>query len=343
MLDLYEKKQRALPSTETRQFLEDTVAWFNRKNDGHMGKWQYCDPLYTNDPARGSVLWRQWVESESSFYMLKSQTNLIARYATDIVELVGPIDTIIDIGPGEQKAVQTNTVPFVKASANFINKYVSIDLCESYAYDAARIVSTLDDKIDTFPLHQDFLLSKPNYPASANVLGLCFGGIVGNYAGPQEATDAIPMLIRELRLLRKNIPSGGHLLVGLDANQDKQSLYESYDHPAHAAYEINVLYQIKRDLIPDETGFKPEKWGYRMAWYPRSYQFCHIAEALEEQYFMLEGKEYFIAKGEQFVVDNSFKFPVGVFQHAAFRAGYMVEASFLDDDNRMALHVLKAV
>lgn len=341
MLNLYEQKLLSLPEAETKQFLEDTIAWFDRKNDGHMGKWQYCDPLYEDDPARGSVLWREWAQAKSAFYMLKSQSDLIACHAPDIIKMTGPIDTIVDLGPGERQAVQTNTVPFIRSASDFIKTYVSIDLCESYAEDAAEIVSSLSQDIEAYPLNQDFLLSKPYYPASSKVLGLCFGGIVGNYAGPQGAKDAIPMLVRELELLRKNMPHGGHLLVGLDANQNEQSLYASYDHPAHADYEINVLYQIKRDLIPDQAGFKPDQWKYEMAWYAQSYQFCHIAEATEDQRFVLAGKEYTISKGEQFVVDNSFKFPVGIFQQAALMAGYTVKASFLDDDRRMALHLLE--
>jgi uncharacterized SAM-dependent methyltransferase len=148
-------------------------------------------------------------------------------------------------------------------------------------------------------------------------------------------------LVKELILLRKNLPYGGHLLIGLDANQNEHSLYESYDHPAHSVYEINVLFQIKRDLIPNQAGFKPHDWKYEMAWYPESHQFCHIAEALSDQQFTLAGKDYSIARGEQFVVDNSFKFPVGILQQAALMAGYKPKASFLDDEKRMALHLLE--
>lgn len=341
MLNLVRKIQKSLPKTETKQFLEDTIAWFSRQNDGHMGKWQYCDPLYEGDPAQGSVLWREWAQAESAFYMLKSQTNLIARYAEDIVRMAGKIDTIVDLGPGEVQAIQSNTLPFVQAAKEWIKNYVSVDLCESYASDAAQIVEAQNPKIKTFPLNQDFLLAKPYYPASPKVLGLCFGGIVGNYAGTQGVKDAIPKLVKELKLLRKNMPYGGHLVVGLDANQNEQSLYASYDHPAHAVYEINVLHQIKRDLMPEQIGFKPEQWKYEMAWYPNSHQFCHIAEATADQNFKLAGKEYVITKGEQFVVDNSFKFPVGVFQQAALLAGYTVKASFLDDEKQMALHLLE--
>lgn len=340
MLTAIEQIQKSLPKTETKQFLEDTIAWFSRQNDGHMGKWQYCDPLYEGDPAQGSVLWREWAQADSAFYMLKSQTQLISRYANEIIKMTGPIDTIVDLGPGEVQAIQTNTLPFVDAAEEWMKTYVSIDLCESYANDAANIVSAHNPKIKTFPINQDFLLDRPYYPASPKVLGLCFGGIVGNYAGPQGVKDAIPKLVKELKLLRKNLPHGGHLLVGLDANQNEQSLYESYDHTAHAVYEINLMYQIKRDLVSEQTGFKPEAWKYEMAWYPNSYQFCHIAEALTDQQFTMAGKEYSISKGEQFVVDNSFKFPVGILQQAALMAGYTPKASFLDDDKRMALHLL---
>jgi uncharacterized SAM-dependent methyltransferase len=114
-----------------------------------------------------------------SFTCCGVKRSLFPAMPQEIVKMTGPIDTVVDLGPGEVQAVQTNTIPFIRAADEWIKNYVSVDLCESYANDAADIVSAHNPKVKTFPLNQDFLLAKPYYPASPKVLGLCFGGIVG--------------------------------------------------------------------------------------------------------------------------------------------------------------------
>jgi L-histidine Nalpha-methyltransferase len=324
-------------------FLRDVLAWFRKTNDGHMGKWQYFDPKFDDDPARGGLLWQEWVEAESHFYMLKSQSALISRCVKEIRELIGPVSTLLDLGPGEESAVVSNTFPFMKAFANGLRVYIPVDLCESFATRAASLVSKEGLNIEAYPRVADFTKTRLGLSPDEKTLALCFGGIIGNYEGFQNTGRATELLSTELQSLRQHIPLGSHIIFGLDANQDPASLYQSYDHPVHAAYEINVLYRIRRDLMPNETGFKPDKWKYSMAWYPEGHQFCHIAECTQSQNFLLSGQRFTFQVGEQLVVDNSFKFPVEVFQHSARLAGFETVKSFLDDQDRMALHLLKAV
>lgn len=317
-------------------FSRDVLDWFSKKRDGHMGKWQYFDPAYEDDPARGALLWEEWAQTD--FYMLKNQKQLIQKHAQDIANITGPIDLVLDLGPGELSAVESNTLPFMKAYAECLH-YVPVDICDSYADGAARFIHSHTGK-NCQPLNADFT-RKLEVPKTSNLIALCFGSIIGNYEGVQGVRYSVAHLVEELKLIKQNIPQGSYLLIGLDGNQDSQSLYNSYDHSIHGAYEINVLYKIKRDLLSAQSGFQPDKWRYAMCWYPKSYQFCHIAECKEDQTFQYMGQHFTFEKGEQLVVDNSFKFPVGIFQQAAIKAGYKPEASFLDDQKAMALHLLK--
>lgn len=322
-------------------FFHDTLMWFKKKNDGHMGKWQYCDPKYDGDSAKGSILWEKWVKSPSSYYMLRSQACLIQKYAKAILNLTGPIDILIDLGPGEKEAVHSNTIPFVNNLTHSLKAYIPVDLCKSYVDDAKKIVRKAAPKAIGFPHTHDFLNNIINYPKSPHTLALCFGGIIGNYAGTQRTQDFLPKLIGELEDIKRNLPLGGYIIIGLDANQDAFSLIDSYDHPFQAEFEINIMHRIKRDLFMHERGYNPNYWEYRVKWHANSFQICHLAHATKDQNFWM-GNDYInIRAGEEFVIDNSFKFPVGIFQQAAIHAGYEPLASYLDDEKRMALHLLR--
>ncbi len=323
-------------------FYKDTANWFNRKQDGHMGKWQYFLPKHAEDPARGALLWEEWANNPK-FYMLEKQRKLIQKHAEDIGKIFPNVEKIVDLGPGDGKAFITNTIPFLDIYKSALKKYVAIDICSSFCKEATTICKEHVTGIDATGVCKDFTHKISDTNNDDIMMGLCFGGIVGNYESVQNNKNSISLLIKELLLIKQNFPVGSAIIFGLDANQNTASLYESYDDPVHAAYEINVLHRIKRDIMPEQKGFTPDGWQYKMRWYPNSYQFCHIAQVIKRQVFWLDGKEFVFEEGEELVVDNSFKFPVGIFQQAAIRAGYEPLASYLDDDKRMALHVLRVV
>lgn len=327
------------PYIKGNQFLLDVMQWFSRERDGHMGKWQYFEPNYNGDPACGSDLWANWAKTD--FYMLQNQAYLIEENVNHIAGLTGSVHNIFDFGPGDKKAVYSNTMPFVEAYKNELRGYISVDICDRYAVEAASLVSDQYKNVVPNPICKDFTAQLP-VPKISKSIALCFGSIIGNYEGKQNSRNVFPKLINELKLIKQNLPSSSHIVIGLDGNNNENSLYESYDHEVHAAYEINVMHRIKRDLMPIEEGFMPDAWEYKMAWYPESYQFCHIAKSTADQSFYIGMQKFKIKKGDEFVVDNSYKFPAGVFQQASILAGYEPVASYQDSDKKMALHLLKA-
>ena len=49
------------PQLQLRQaFSIDAYGWLKGLRHGHMGKWQYGEPLHETDPVRGAPLWDVW-------------------------------------------------------------------------------------------------------------------------------------------------------------------------------------------------------------------------------------------------------------------------------------------
>ena len=91
----------------------------------------------------------------------------------------------------------------------------------------------------------------------------------------------------------------------------------------------------------EQDGFDPHAWKYSMKWYPEAYQFCHIAEATELQRFEMWGQQIRFIKGDQLIVDNSFKFPVLAMQKSAKKANTVYLRPFSDPEGRMVIHAIQ--
>lgn len=323
-------------------FEVDTYAWFNGTLHGHMGKWQYMEPAYKGDPVNGAHLWDKWArEASKGDNMLKRQSHIIDKKIDDMIALTGQCKTLIDLGPGGEEAVINNTVPIVQAYGDVLKKYIPIDINEEFVQGAESVVKSSNENIDCCGLHADFTNTGINICDEGKTVVFFNGGTIGNFEAAPNTPDAVNLMAGRISALKNSMPAGAIMFVGLEATQNVDLLYGDYDNPIHAAYEINMMHAIKRDLLSEEDGFDPYAWKYSMKWYPDAHQFCHIAEATELQRFEMWGQEMRFAKGAQLVIDNSFKFPVLAMQRAAQKAKTKYLKPFSDHDGRMVVHAIQ--
>jgi uncharacterized SAM-dependent methyltransferase len=319
-------------------FKTDVIDWFERKRHGHMGKWQYMSPNFVGDTCRGSELWDIWEQLSGSTNMLHRQKQIINDYAHDMAVLSGDRQTLIDLGPGATHAVESNTLPILHAFYGTIKKYISIDMDAYFSKESAAYIQQKFSNMNCEGHNTDFTKPILYLNPQGQVIALFNGGTIGNFEADPNVRNPIALMAKRITELKYNLPKETMLFIGLESTQDPETLYRDYDHPAHAEYEINVMHGIKRDLIPDEDGFNPYAWKYSMKWWPEAYQFCHIIEATEKQSFQIGGKKIIFFKGDQLVVDNSFKFPVLAMQRAVQMAGISYIKHFADTDSRMIIH-----
>lgn len=320
------------------EFARDSYDWLLGKRHGHMGKWQYLESQSHDDPVRGAELWDIWERAASDDNMLARQGAIIKAQATDIASLTSPRASMIDLGPGGIHAINQNTVPLLNAYDSIVS-YAAIDMAQEAADNACFHIASLFN-IKTTPIYGDFL-DLHHIENRNQCVALMMGGTIGNFEAEQNTPDAIKLIAQKILQLKKVLPKGTVLLVGLEATQEPALLYGDYDHPAHAEYEINIMHGIKRDVLPTQDGFDPYAWKYAMKWWPNAHQFCHLAEATEDQKFKMYGQTIQIKKGQQLVIDNSFKFPVLAMQRSAQLAKTNYLKPFFDTDRRMVIHSLQ--
>lgn len=317
------------------EFAKDTYDWLVGNRHGHMGKWQYLESEYEGDPVRGAELWDVWERAVGDDNMLARQGEIIKTQSEDIATLTAPRHSLIDLGPGGVHAINQNTVPLISAYGS-IESYAAIDIAREAADNACSHIADIFN-IRTTPIYGDFL-DLHHIENRDRCVALMMGGTIGNFEAEQNTPYAIELMARKIQQLKKVLPQGTVLLVGLEATQDQALLYGDYDHPTHAEYEINIMHGIKRDVLADQEGFNPYAWKYAMKWWPQAYQFCHLAEATVDQTFRIQGQTVEIKKGQQLVIDNSFKFPILAMQKSARLARTQYLKAFLDKDKRMVVH-----
>ncbi len=321
-------------------FESDTFDWFSGRS-GHMEKWQYLEPKGANDPVRGSKLWNIWEAAAADDNMLKRQGRIIAEQAADMTALTKPRHTLVDLGPGGINAVVRNTLPFIEQYGEDLSRYIAVDVSMESASSSKEYVESIKSGLACYAVHDDFLKSGLSLPTNGKTVALFMGGTIGNIEAEQNTPNSLQLMASRIRQLKQNLPAGTVIFIGLEATQSGRILFGDYDHPEHAEFEINIMYGIKRDVLPREKGFNPEAWKYSMAWWPDSHQFCHLAEATYKQKFSMRGKEFEFEKGTQLVIDNSFKFPVIAMQRSAQMADTKYLRPFSDADGRMVIHALK--
>lgn len=323
-------------------FASDSYAWFKELRHGHMEKWQYGEPQFTGDPVRGAKLWDIWeqVANQNPQNMLSRQGKIIKEHIGEMIALTKPRNTLLDLGPGGIAAVQRNTVPFIEGYGEDLSRYIAIDIANEAADDARDFIETNSD-LDAKALNDDFLKLGLQIPYDRQCVALFMGGTIGNFEAEPNTPDAIDLMAAQITKLKKVLPPGTVVFIGLELPKDAELLYADYDPPEHREFEINIMHGIKRDVLPDEDGFNPNAWKYSMQWYPEAHQFCHFAEATKEQKFSMFGERMEIPQGKRLLIDNSFKFPVLSMQRASQIAGVEYLQPFVDKDKRMAIHALQ--
>ena len=55
----------------------DACDLFSGQKAGHMGAWQYQEPLHETDPAGGAALWAAFVRNAPDYYLFEKDVALI--------------------------------------------------------------------------------------------------------------------------------------------------------------------------------------------------------------------------------------------------------------------------
>lgn len=329
-----------MTSNEKMEFMRDMHKLFRGEECGHVGRWQYSNKEFEEDLVEGAALWSSFIEQSSDYYLLKNEIELINKYACELIDNNEAPVSLVDFGPGPSFPVLNKTLPIARMFKN-MRAYCPIDKNYKYLIDASEEINNEYPYVRIKAFNADYFKDDIQLAADPKPFALFFGSSISNIPGSTKHGIPEKEVIFQLSRLRRIVGDRGSLLMGYDANQDAESIIRSYSHPIHKKFGINLMQRVRRDL-PVYGDFDSNAWHYEPIWHPENHQLCHTAVADKDQVFML-GREFFdIKQGEQFILNNSYKYPIEKMCGWGKEAGFENQKYIIDTDERCVLHIMKA-
>lgn len=280
---------------------------------------------------RGSELFEQITEL-NEYYLTRTETALLRGLRADLARLPAGA-AVIEFGSGSSRKTPL-LLDALKAPAS----YTAIDISGDFLRQSVQGLQLRYPHLLVQTLEADFSAPLTWPPALQSAvgqqprIGFFPGSTIGNFT-PEQA-------VRFLHGAAQFLGSGAHLLVGVDGTQDKARLLPAYDDArgVTAAFNRNLLIRINRELGAD---FNPQAFRHVARFdSARSRVEMHLLSPTPQTVRLL-GQRFTFAEGETLHTENSYKYPIAVFQRMARASGWTPHQHWLAAEAAMALHLLQ--
>lgn len=277
--------------------------------------------------AEGSRLFERICE-QPEYYPTRTEEAILADARDDIAHLAGAETPLLELGSGASRKVRL-LLETLQPS-----RYLGIDISREFLIDSTRRLAADYPWLEVHAACADFCrpLRLPQAFKRAKPLAFFPGSSIGNFE-PAQALDF-------LRHLRRLLPNGSGLLIGVDLVKDRDRLEAAYNDRAGvtAAFNLNLLRRIRRELDSD---LQPRRFRHRAFFNPVESRIeMHLVSPLAQE-LRIEGRRFRFAPGESLHTENSYKYSPEGFQRLAERAGFGREALWLDDERLFSVHFLR--
>jgi dimethylhistidine N-methyltransferase len=237
----------------------------------------------------------------------RTEQALLRSVADQVAALTGPAGAIVEFGAGSCAKTP------ILLSAISPAAYVPIDISRHFLWESAKRLSKLFPDMALHPIEGDFtrVLQLPDAIDDMPRLGFFPGSTIGNLS--------VPEAIELLQTIATTLGSDALLLIGIDRIKDPNILVPAYDDAqgVTAAFNLNLLHRINREL----GGSVPvNDFRHTALWNDSEARIEMHLEAACDVHFEVDGRHFFMARGETIHTENSHKYgPQDAF--ALLRAG----------------------
>lgn len=263
----------------------------------------------------------------------RAESRLLSSHRREIFDLVPDLTRIVELGPGDGRKlrmlVEGTPLP------------MSIHLVDVSAAALARAAQALAESghLDVVPHEASFeqgLDTVAQLPTDGATLVLLLGSNIGNF-DPQASHTL-------LRRIHGALGPGGTLLIGTDLIKPENELIRAYDDPlgVSAAFNLNVLVRINRELGGD---FDVSTFRHRAVWNPRHSRMEMFLVSTKPQTVRIDAidLELELAEGEALWTESSYKDTAAGWTGRLEAAGFETLAQWIDDADRFALSLARAI
>jgi dimethylhistidine N-methyltransferase len=281
-----------------------------------------CRLLYD---ARGAELFEQ-ICALAGYYLCRAEIALLERHLPAIATAVGARARVIEPGSGAGRKTR-----MLLAALDRPAVYIPIDISRDQLDLTARALRKELPALEVQPVHGDFTrMNKLPPPRAAFARTLVFfpGSTIGNF----EPADAVAFLAR----LRELAGPGAMLVLGADANADRETLLRAYDDTdgLTAAFDLNVLAHLNRTHA---ATFDLNAFTHRARWNPEHSRVEMHLVSRRRQTVRVAGEVFELEDGETIVTEHCYKHSEHALRALLAGAGWGVHEVFVDPARRMHL------
>ena len=245
------------------------------------------------------------------YYITRTETELLRRYAPEISESIGANAALIGFGTGA--GIKTRML--LEQLQNPI-AYIPVDISKQRLIDSTIELSHAMPALEILPVCADYLqeLQLPKPLRKPDHVAVYFpGSTIGNLE-PPVAQD---FLRRVCRLCGHN----GWLIIGVDLRKRRDIIEAAYNDSAGvtAAFNSNLLVRANRELGAD---FDLSRWRHRAVYNEGEGRIEMNLLSDGEQTVHVGGREFRFGDGEKIITEFSYKHTLDGFARLAASAGF---------------------
>jgi dimethylhistidine N-methyltransferase len=257
------------------------------------------------------------------YYITRTETELLRRYAAEIAESIGANAALIGFGTGA--GIKTRML--LEHLENPI-AYIPVDISKQRLLDSAVELSKAMPSLEILPVCADYLqeLQFPKPLRKPDHVAVFFpGSTIGNL----EPAVAKGFLERVCRLCGKN----GGLIIGVDLQKSREVLEAAYNDSAGvtAKFNLNLLVRANREL---EADFDLARWTHRAVYNEAEGRIEMHLLSVGQQTVHVGGRAFEFADGEKIITEFSYKQTLDGFARLASSAGFRDASRVWTDPKR---------
>lgn len=281
-----------------------------------------CRLLYD---ARGAELFEQ-ICTLDEYYPTRTELALLGQHLPALSEAIGAEARVIE--PGSGAGVKTRML--LQALERPIG-YVPIDISREQLEVNARALREEFPGLEVQPVCADYMAAI-ELPHSRRRLSRSVAFFPGSTIGNFEPDEARAFLARLAHLVGRD----GMLLLGADANNDRESLVRAYDDGlgVTAAFDKNVLTHVNRT---HDATFDLDAFTHRAVWDASHHRIEMHLVSIRAQTVRVGKALVRLARGESIVTEHCYKHPRASMAAMLAETGWRVRRVDADARDRMHL------
>jgi L-histidine N-alpha-methyltransferase len=276
--------------------------------------------------ARGSELFEQ-ITALPEYFPTRTERELLRQRSGEIAEVAAP-EILVELGSGSSE--KTRLLLEAGTRHGTLHTYVPQDVSVSALQGAAEQIGAEFPRLTVHGVVSDFTESLHHLPRGGRRMIAFLGGTLGNMV-PGERAEFLAGIADVLE-------PGEHLLLGVGLVTDPAVLVPAYDDAAGvtAQFNLNVLRVLNGQLdadFPLDAFRHIALWDAGNEWIEMRLE---AQRALSVRVAALDLDVEF-ARGEQMRTEISAKFTLAGITGELAAAGFEVERTWSDPDDRFAL------